>query len=464
MTSKPHSVTLRRKLLTWLLIPTAFVWLIGSIGTYRTALWFANATYDHWLFDSTQSLAALLRKANGEVTVDLPQAATKILEFDEYDKIYFKVSGPTMHAIVGQAALPSPPPTDKPAGKAIFSNAKFNGDNIRIASVYVPMDNNLILVQVAETLEKRSRVAREILASVVLPQFLLIVLAGSVVWFGVERGLALLWRAQQAISSRSPRDLRPVSEDGAPQELRLLLRSINTLMDRLSQTISSQQRFIADASHQLRTPLAGLKTQTELALRQSDPADIRHSLENLHSGIEHTSRLATQLLSLARAEQRHAPEQRSQPIDMNVLVRDLVKEWVRAATRKDIDLGFIEASQPATVKGDAFFIREMLNNLLDNAIRYVQRGGTVTAQVVVTQDAIVVSVQDNGPGIPADELDRVFEPFHRVSGDTTEGCGLGLTIVREIALAHGGNAWLETGPVAPGLIAKVSFPAVNKET
>lgn len=458
MTSRRHSVTLRRKLLTWLLIPTAFIWLIGSIGTYRIALRFASDTYDRWLFDSTQSLAAQLRRVDGQITVDLPQAATKMLEFDAYDKIYYKVSGPHMHVIVGQAALPPPPPTDNPAGEAIFSDAKFHGDKIRIASISVPMGNDLILVQVAETMVKRTRVAQEILASVVLPQFLLIILAASVIWVGVERGLALLWRAQQAVSSRSPRDLRPVSEEGAPQELRLLLHAINTLMERLSQTLSSQQRFIADAAHQLRTPLAGLKTQTELALRQSDPADIHHSLENLHSGVEHTSRLATQLLSLARAEQRHSPDLPSQSIDMNMLVRDIVKEWVRAATRKDIDLGFVEAPQPAIIKGDPFFIREMLNNLLDNAIRYVQHGGTVTALVKSIENEIVVSVQDNGPGIPPEEIQRVFEPFHRVSGDATEGCGLGLTIVREIALAHGGNAWLEPDTATSGLVAIVSFP------
>ncbi len=460
MTSKRHNITLRRKLLTWLLIPTAFIWIISSIGTYRLALWFASATYDRWLLDSTQSLAAQLQRVNGDITVDLPNAATKMLEYDAYDKIYFKVSGPHIGTIAGQAALP-PPPTDQPVNKAIFSDAKINGAKIRIASIYVPMGKDLILVQVAETLVKRSRVALDIMASVVLPQFLLILLAGSAIWIGVGRGLALLWRAQQAVSSRSPRDLSPVSEDGAPQELRLLLRAINSLMAHLSRTLSSQQRFITDAAHQLRTPLAGLKTQTELALRQSDPAAIRHSLENLHQGVEHTSRLATQLLSLARAEQRHLPEQRSESIDMNTLVRDSVMEWIRAATRKDIDLGFVAASQPASIKGDPFSIREMLNNLLDNAIRYVQRGGTITAQVEATRTAIVVAIQDNGPGIPAAEQQRVFEPFHRVSDAAADGCGLGLTIVREIAQAHGGNAWLETDTDTPGLVAKVSFPVAT---
>jgi two-component system sensor histidine kinase TctE len=313
------------------------------------------------------------------------------------------------------------------------------------------------LVAVAETLGKRQALAREILWDVILPQLVLIVVAGVAVWLGIGRGLIPLATLRQQISARSPRDLGPLVLTESPQEVRPLVQALNELLARLRAAIEAQQRFVADAAHQLRTPLAGLKTQAELALRESDMPAVRHSLEQIKTASEQTARLANQLLSLARAEPGSDQPAPMAELDFGNLAREVTSDWIQTALDNGIDLGFEEPSAPARIRGNAILLRELISNLTDNAVRYTQRGGQVTVAVTHLGSSVSLSVTDNGPGIPESEHARVFERFYRVLGTGREGAGLGLAIVREIADRHGAQLRLAAGPDRRGTRLTVVF-------
>jgi two-component system sensor histidine kinase TctE len=284
---------------------------------------------------------------------------------------------------------------------------------------------------------------------------------------GIGRGVAPLEALRREIENRSIRDLTPVKEDRAPPEVRRLVRSLNDLLGRMSATLAAQQRFIADAAHQLRTPTAALKTQVELAQRATDPVETRERLSRIHAAADRNGRLVNQLLSLARAEPGRTEPMARHPVDIVAMARAATELWVPQAITRSIDLGFEGGCQrtdgPATVSGDALMLTEMLGNLIDNALRYTQPGGTVTVGVARAVEggrpAVLLSVEDNGPGIPETERERVFERFHRVLGTGTEGAGLGLAIVREIARAHAGRVELTTAADGTGARFTVVLPA-----
>jgi two-component system sensor histidine kinase TctE len=241
--------------------------------------------------------------------------------------------------------------------------------------------------------------------------------------------------------------------------VRALVGAMNDLLERLSAALSAQQRFITDAAHQLRTPLAGLRTQTELALRQDDPEEVRRTLRQIDTATARTTHLVNQLLSLARAEPDANRLSAPQALDLVQIARETTTEWVPRALARNIDLGFDSGAASAPIGGDAVLLKEMLNNLLDNAIRYSPPGRQVTVNVTTDGATALLSVEDNGPGIPPDERERVFERFHRLLGSGADGCGLGLAIVREIAFGHGATVRLEPGANAQGTRVTVAFPA-----
>jgi len=295
----------------------------------------------------------------------------------------------------------------------------------------------------------------------ILPQLMLIVFAGLMLWYAVGRGLAPLERLRREIENRSHRDLSALPVEDTPQEVRPLISAMNQLLDRLSLALASQQRFIADAAHQLRTPIAGLKTQTELALRQTPTGEAHDTLKQLRSATERATHLVNQLLSLARAEPPAGRVQPGERIDLEGLARAATAEWVPRALARDVDLGFDPDSRAVLVEGDPFLLREMLNNLLDNAVRYTHAGGQVTVCVGAKDGRPLLTIEDNGPGIPETERARVFERFYRVLGTGVEGCGLGLAIVREIAQSHGAEVRLTPAQGGAGTIAQVIFPALQ---
>jgi two-component system sensor histidine kinase TctE len=315
-----------------------------------------------------------------------------------------------------------------------------------------------VQVQVAETLNKRRRLAWEMVASVVLPQLLLIVAATIVVWFGVSRGLRPLQRLRRAVSDRSHLDLSPVPLQDVPGEVRPLVEEVNELMARLGRTFDFQNRFVADAAHQLKTPVSGLKAQIELALRESDPERVRHSLAQLYISADRLSRLVRQLLSLARNEPGALDAVQLQPLDLHAFALEVSMEWVPHAIRRQIDLGFEGPDEPLVIDADPDRLRELINNLIDNAIRYSQQHGHVTVRTGRTADGHgQLAISDDGPRIPVAERARIFERFHRMLGTEQDGSGLGLAIVSEIATLHHARITLEEDTDGVGNTFSVFF-------
>lgn len=453
--------TLRRQLIAWLAGPLIVLWMVSAAVDYDIAKRFVNLAYDRALLEAALDIGRQVRTVNNEITVDLPDVARQFLRTRESGNIYFLVTGPRSEFITGEPDMPRLP-GDESADRVRYWDDEFRGLEIRAVALRVPVEpgtgQGAVQIQVAERVTARDESARQIILRMVLPQAVLIVLAGLAVWYGVGRGLAPLSTLRREIEQRSLRDLSALPEEQAPQEVQPLIRAINDLLARLASAISAQQRFIADAAHQLRTPIAGLKTQTELALRQSQLADVHDTLQQLQTATERSTRLVNQLLSLARAEPGAKREHDVERLDLARLVREVTTEWVTRALARDIDLGFDGEDSAAWVKGDAFLLREMLANLLDNAVRYTQSGGQVTARVAAGPKDVVLSVEDNGPGIPEPERERVFERFYRALGTGTEGCGLGLAIVREIALSHRAQVTLGAGAGGRGTVARVVFP------
>jgi len=456
----PRPQTLRGLLLRYLLVPLGVLWLFNVAVTFYVARYFSSVALDRSLFDTTRTLAEQIQIENDRVSVNLPTAAWNILYYDEYDQVFSQVRWADGGTIAGNSDLPFPPAPLHAINKPIFHDGVYRGQPVRVASLYVPIEaggkSRQVLVQTAETLNKRRILEREIISGVIAPQVILILLAAISVWLGVRRGLVPLQRIRSAIGSRSHRDLSPVAEGNAPQEIQPLLHSINELLLRLNQTLEAQQRFVADAAHQLRTPLAGLITQSEYALRAADAADQKHALCQIKTSAERANRLVHQLLTLARSEASSGRPSVFENIDLNKLLREQTAEWAPAAMHQDIDIGYESEAPGAMVSGNAVLLREMLANLLENAIRYTPRGGKVTVRL---SDPVhpLIAVEDDGPGIPANQRERVFERFYRLPGGTGEGSGLGLAIVREIARTHGARTWVAEGPEGKGARLCVQF-------
>jgi two-component system sensor histidine kinase TctE len=457
---KPGPRTLRSQLIAWLAVPLLVLWSISTVLDYDIAKRFVNLAYDRALLEAALDIGRQVKLVEDQIYVDLPEIALQMLQSRESDRLYYLVIGPGNEYITGEPDLPAP--SDASTDRVRYYDEEYRGRLIRAVAVRVPVQpgsaRGAVMIHVAERITVRNDSARQLIAGMVLPQAVLIIAATLAVWYGVGRGLRPLASLRAEFESRSHRDLSAVSEAQAPRELQPLIRAMNDLLARLSAVLGAQQRFIADAAHQLRTPLAGIKTQTELALRNSQSHEVEATLRQLRTATEHTTRLVNQLLSLARAEPGAKHQHATEPLDLAALARECTMEWVPRALERDIDLGFDGPQAAVTIEGNAFLLKEMLNNVLDNALRYTQRGGQVTVRVVADSGIARLSVEDSGPGIPQRERERVFERFYRVLGTGSDGCGLGLAIVREIAHSHGAAITLDAGPHGIGTSVQIVFP------
>jgi len=453
---------LRRQLLVWLLVPLLLLLSADAYVSYWVALDFSRRAYDRSLIEIAHEVALHLRGSGGQLELDMPDAARKVLLNDPGDQLYFSIMATDGRIVAGEA-IPAASGTVKrgPRAEALY-DALVHGEPMRVVELHADASPSngrpAALVRVAETGVKRKELAHEILLSVIVPQVLLILFAGFIVQVGVARGLAPLRRLQRAIESRSPQDRSPVALNDVPAEVRPLLHSINGLLARLDSLLTLQSRFIADAAHQLKTPVAALQAQVELASRQNDPARVAESMRVMQGGLARLSRLVSQLLSLARNEPEAANSVRFTAIDLNALALEVASSWVPEALSRDIDLGFEGAADPVMISGDAFRLRELFDNLLDNAVRYSRAGGHVTVRVTAIPQPTVY-VNDDGPSIPPQERTRVFERFHRLLGSPRDGSGLGLAIAREIARIHDAVISLDDDVDGVGNTFSVAFPA-----
>lgn len=456
MLAKPY--TLRRKLLTWLLLPLLVLFFLRASYTYYYGNELANRVYDRMLFTLISSLSQQIVYDSVLQHLELPETAAQLLMSDELDSLYFAIRDESGRIIEGDQRMP-PVMTSKDERNKIFYDGRIEARDIRVAHLPLTIDHKPYLLQVAETRTKRQLLSREFQSGVLLPQLLIIILASLIVWFGIGKSLAPLQRLQKAVSERSHRDLSPLHEADVSTEVQPLVHAINDLLARLSEVLDAQNRFIADAAHQLRTPLAGLKAQIELAMRQVDPqvdpTTTTSTMQNLLTSADRMTRLVNQLLALARNEPNAESAIQMSPLDLGLLASTITMEWVPLALEKGIDLGFEAPKTSVTLQGDAARIKDMLDNLIDNALRYTPRHGQITVSVTATPTQLIVS--DNGPGISPEHRERVFERFYSILGNAENGSGLGLAIVREIARMHGATTQIGSSTHGIGTCISIRF-------
>lgn len=450
------------EILDWMLAPLLFLWPISIIVTHNVADSIANQPYDRALADSVRALARLVNVEGGAVAVHFPAPPRALFRADQDDVVYYQVANESGEVITGDREIGwTAPPRMVIPEEVLYRDDVIQGEEVRVAYQFLrpwpePV-SPLVLVQVAETRNKRSDLASRVVTGVLLPQFAIIPLAVVLVWVGLTRGIAPLNRLQSLIRRRRPTDLSPIAPASVPEEVRPLIISFNDMMARLEENLQAQQRFIADAAHQMRTPLTGLRMQTELALLETDPEALRESLAQIARSTERAGHLINQLLSLARAEASFEKLYAVEPVDLRNVLRDVAQELFPRALAKNIDLGVEGTGEALMVEGNPVLLREMVKNLVDNAIKYTPRGGSVTARTRHA-GAPIFEVEDTGIGIPEADRERVFERFYRVLGSSEDGSGLGLPIVREIADLHRATVSLSANPAGPGTLVQIVFP------
>ncbi|QJW83873.1 sensor histidine kinase [Ramlibacter terrae] len=437
---------LQRKLLAWLLGPLSVLFLLDAAAAYYGSLRLSDQAFDRALHEIAREIVLHTKEEGGVVRLDLSPAAENILLVDRDDRLAYRLLGADGRHLGGNPGLSTAEVAGN--GRPRFYAGQLDGHDVRVVDAWMPVDERpaspRVRVLVAETLHKRTRLAWEMLATVIVPQLLLILMATAVVWFGISRGLQPLQRLRAAVSDRSHLDLSPIAIDDVPGEVRPLVEEVNDLMARLGRTFDFQNRFVADAAHQLKTPVSGLKAQIELALREQEPQRVRHSLAQLYVSADRLSRLVRQLLTLARNEPGALATVQLQPLDLEAFALEVSMEWAPHAIRHGIDLGFEGHGQPLVIDADRDRLRELVNNLVDNAIRYSEPGGRVTVRTEAAGEGQVkLSVSDDGPAIPVEERERIFQRFHRLLGTQEDGSGPGLAIVSEIATLHHAQITLE---------------------
>lgn len=395
---------------------------------------------------------------DGKAQLPLTQQARAVLLTDKFDQIFYAVHGASAELLDGEPGLPMPTREDpriRIADGRYYYDGFVNGKPIRIAALQMDLAGQAVTVLAGETMVKRNALVREIILGMLLPELLLVLVSISVVWFGIRSSLRPLAELRQELAGRSQADLSPVRVD-VPEEIQPVLTEVNGLLQRLAHSLGSQRNFVSDAAHQLRTPIAALQAQVEAAIIESSP-DSRQKLEGILAAAHRLSRLVAQMLALARAEPSLA--QTRPEVSLEEVVQQTAELWLPMAIARQIDLGF-ELS-PAFVRGNSLLLQELLGNLLDNALRYTPAHGSVTVSCGQSAASAWLCVEDSGRGIAEGELEKVFERFYQPPGSRSDGNGLGLAIVREIARQHGGTALAMASEKLGGALLKITFPAAS---
>ena len=458
MILRPSAGSIRRRLLWRLCALVSLIVLLGGAITFVLARHFAHSVFDQWLFDSASTLASQVKATPGQARVDLPRSAVEMFEFDAVDRVFYDVVDADGRRIFSNSALPAAPDSAA-GGTPVFYDANIQGRNVRVVAVQLPnangaADHDAVTVQVAETTNKRDALVTQILLSILLPQIVLLLLAALAIWYSVTTGMQSLDEIAAGLARFSPGSAEPLIQPrAAPLEIQPLLQALHSVVDRLAEAQASQQRFIVNASHQLRTPLAALQVQAERALREPDPVKHSEALQSVLKTMQRLRHLSHQLLMLARAEPVAGPAVTLRRIDLALLARSGLEEWTDAAIAAGADLGYEGPASGIMIDGEPQLLRELIGNLVDNAIRYAGRDARVTLSLSDAPGPLLV-VEDDGPGIPEAERALVLERFYRRAQSPGEGAGLGLAIAREIAGRH--DAALQIDTPAGGRGARVS--------
>jgi two-component system, OmpR family, sensor histidine kinase TctE len=449
------------EILDWMLTPLLLLWPVSLVLTWLVAQGIAGKPFDRALEYNVSALAQLVTLQSGRMVFNLPQPARELLRADDTDTIYYQVLGLRGEFVSGERDLPLPPEGEAALpGDVRLRDDTLKGTDIKVAYTWVkpdPANTRLALVQVAETLEKRSLLATEIIKGVMLPQFVILPLAVFLIWLALAQAIKPLHQLEERIRARRPDDMSPLDIEEVPLEIAPMAASVNDLLMRLKDSITTQKRFLADAAHQLKTPLAGLRMQADLAQREGASADeLKQSLRQIGRSSIRATHTVNQLLALARAE-GSASAMARQSCDLVALATEVIQDCLPRALDKHLDLGFegpLAGSHGLKLEANPTLLKEMIRNLIDNAIAYtpstLAAPGVVTVRVSARegQQPLTLQVEDTGPGIAETEKDLVFQPFYRALGNEADGSGLGLSIVMEIASHHQAEVHLE--PARPG--------------
>jgi len=451
--------SLRRQLIQRMLASMLPLFLLLWVLAYFSSLYFINEAFDRSLVRRTYALADRVEVLHGRVIVDLPAAARELLVFDQEDLLFHSITDQLGRVIEGEPQIiPLPDGVHIQPGQTLLYKAQKNGEPVRVAAYALSLEgtsaNGYALVQVGETLTRRAELAQRAAWAFVIPALLLALAASAAVAFGVGRGLQPLRRLGETLAQRSALDLSPVPQAGVPAELLPFLEEINSALRRLAAAVDSQSRFVADAAHQLRTPIAGLLAQAEAALASGSEVDARHALQRIAATAQKMSTLVQKLLLLARVDAA-GNTLHLERLDGLALAREIAREWAPQALARGVDIAFESQVEACPLAGDAHLLGEMLGNLIDNAMRYGARRITVTVRDTGTGAAWCVI--DDGPGIPAAERAAVLTPFHRIEG-RRGGAGIGLAIVERIARLHGARVTIDDAD-GGGVVVCVLFPA-----
>ncbi len=452
--------SLRLQLLAWVLVPLALLAAVNAVMGYRTARGTADIVTDRMLVGSARVIAEETRDEDGTLQATVPPAALELFDTGDGDFVYFRVVDGSGRLVAGAADLPLPPDVDEDidAYEAAYRGRlmRFHALDHRLAG---PGPAGIVTVVVGSSLAGHDAMVRRLWLTGFGQGLALLATAGVFMAFGLKRGLAPLLRLRDEVQARPTASLEPFTTEAVQSEIRPLVEAINSRIARIKAQLAAQHRFVTNAAHQLRTPLAVINVQATYALRRIGADDQAVALGAIQESVGDMSRLAEQLLTLSRAEPggRRPREER---IVLGDLARRVLDGFASQALTRGIDLGLDERCPRVAVLGDGTMLGEMLVNLVDNALRYCPSGSSVTVTVDREGDRAVLAVQDDGPGLPRGEEERVFERFYRVMGSAGSGSGLGLSIVKEVAEATGG-AVAATGPPEGGLTIEVRLPAAE---
>jgi two-component system sensor histidine kinase TctE len=453
MAGARSAASLRRRLLSWILLPlTGLIGVNAWIG-YGNAVQVTNEAYDRALYLAARTLAEELEWRDGQLQLDVRRAAGYLFEHHTGSRLFYRVQTPEGRLLAGDGRLPSLPGGGPPSvhyfALVRFDDSRFQGQPVRLAQlVHVLEDskapNQVLQITVVETLEARQQLIQQILRNTLTSQGLLLLAAALLVVWGVQRGILPLEAWRQRLAAKDDTDFSPIELPDVPRELRPLVATLNSYLERLGRLIEIRKRFLDNAAHQLRTPLTVLKTTLTLAERSGSPEQNREAILAARKTTDEAVHLTEQLLAMTRAEHgrdMHSPN----PIDLVVLARQVTDEHLLRAHDRGDDLGFETEVQACMVAGIDTLLHEAMANLLDNALHHAGPGAHITARVGQGW----MEVEDDGPGIAPEHQPHVFERFYRAAPAARSGSGLGLAIVREIALQHGAAVSLRS-PVREG--------------
>jgi two-component system sensor histidine kinase TctE len=456
--------SLRRQLLAWVLFP-----LVGAIGadtwlTYNSALHTASVVQDRLLIGSARMIAEQISYEDGAFQQQIPPAALELFQSEDADRIFYRVTTGAGQLLAGYADLQIPV-LDFSTESPYFFFSTMQGSAVRVVVLFQPVIGNPsalpVVVEVAQTTKAHARLVNNLWSQAVWPQIVLLVLVAVLIMFGLQRGLRPLRELRNRVNAREPGTLHPLVILEVPAELIPLVNSLNDYIRRLEEHVGAQSIFIQNAAHQLRTPFAVLNTQLSFAARATDEAGRVESLAAARRTLRQASRLVNQLLTLSAADALVSRGERGAREQSNLagIVQEVFETLAGQAQTKSIDLGFESEGAAPMVAVPAVALREIVMNLVDNAIRYSPVGSRVTVRAVVLDGMARLEVEDDGPGIPQDSRERVFERFYRLNDRESDGSGLGLAIVKEFATRIGATVQLETPADGSGLLVRVVFAA-----